>query len=65
MTSHNYSDDDYSKYESMIISKIGQASNGQFSANSLADFLRAKGVSSDDLIMDLIREYGKGTDPIW
>ena len=65
MTSHNYPEDDYFKYESIILKKVTPVNNGQFSANALADFLRAKGVTSDDLIMDLIREYGKGTDPIW
>ncbi len=62
---HNYPEGDYSKYEDMIISKMGSASTGQFSANALDLFLRNKGATSDDLINDLVMEYGKGTDPIW
>ena len=65
MMPHNYDREDYFKYESMILDKIGSASNGQFSANALSLFLRNKGVTSDDLINDLVMEYGKGTDPIW
>ena len=65
MTSHNYDTDDFDKYENMITKKMGRNSNGQFSANALSLFLKAKGVTNRDLMNDLVMEYGKGRDPIF
>ena len=59
MTSHDYSHEEYDKWDNKIIDMLGQG-EPQFDPSSLDSWLRSNGVS-EDLIYDLIREWGRGT----
>jgi len=59
MTSHNYSPEEYFKWDEKIIDMLGRG-EPQFDPSSLDSWLRSNGVS-EDLIYDLIREWGRGT----
>ena len=60
MTSHDYSIQEYDKWDNKIIDMIGQG-EPQFDPSSLDSWLRSNGVYNNDLIYDLVREWGKGT----
>ncbi len=66
MTSHDYDQNEFFKWQDVIESKVKPANyTGTFSSNALDAFLRQKGVSNEDLIYDLVMKFGGGHEPIW
>ena len=61
MTSHNYNEDEYFKWSDKIAKKVGRNDTGSFDSNSLDNWLRSQGVNNQDLIFDLVREFGGGS----
>jgi len=61
MTSHNYDQDEYYKWVDKIGKKVGRNDTGKFDSSSIDNWLRSQGANNQDMIYDLVMEFGGGS----